>query len=278
MLYTAKSHTGLVRQMNQDSFAVHVIGSWTLAVVADGMGGAAAGEIASQMATEVIVREVESQLTPGNDPTSALRDAIFKANQEIWKKSRSDVDYLGMGTTLVAALYDDETVVLGHVGDSRAYRFTNGQLEQITRDHSLVAELVRRGQITADEALSHPQRNVVTRSLGTSELSDPEIDTLTWTSGDMLLLCTDGLTNCVTSEELSLHLSTLSTLMKGADGGGAHERRAAEETGSPGSSLDVAQKEFDQAAEALVDLTLERGAPDNITLVLTLHRKESEAE
>jgi PPM family protein phosphatase len=251
MLYAAKSHTGLVRQMNQDSYAVHPIGNWTLAVVADGMGGAAAGEIASQMAAEVVVQEVERGLVAGTGPATTLREAIQKANHEIWTKSRSNVDYLGMGTTLVAALYTSDEVVVAHVGDSRAYRFHDGLLEQVTRDHSLVAELVRRGQITEDEALHHPQRNVVTRSLGTSEWSDPEVYELAFAPSDILLLCTDGLTNCVNGEELAQNLAELDK-----------------------DAQVLLQSHIDGIAERLVQLTLDRGAPDNISLILIAHRKE----
>ncbi|QSO49507.1 Stp1/IreP family PP2C-type Ser/Thr phosphatase [Alicyclobacillus mengziensis] len=251
MLYAAKSHTGLVRQMNQDSYAVHPMGNWTFAVVADGMGGAAAGEIASQMAAEVVVREVELGLAAGTEPIPTLRQAIQKANHEIWAKSRSNVDYLGMGTTLVAALYTSEEVIVAHVGDSRAYRFHAGVLEQVTRDHSLVAELVRRGQITEDEAMHHPQKNVVTRSLGTLEWSDPEIYELTFEPGDLVLLCTDGLTNCVTGEELTEHLATI-----------------------PSDTQEAGQSELEGVCDQLVQLTLDRGAPDNITLILIAHRKE----
>ena len=251
MLYAAKSHIGLVRQMNQDSYAVHPTGNWTCAVVADGMGGAAAGEVASQMAAEVVVREVELGLAAGTEPIPTLRQAIQKANHEIWAKSRSNVDYLGMGTTLVAALYTSEEVIVAHVGDSRAYRFHKGVLEQVTRDHSLVAELVRRGQITEDEAMHHPQKNVVTRSLGTLEWSDPEIYELTLEPGDLVLLCTDGLTNCVTGEELTEHLAMV-----------------------PSDTQETAQSELEGVCDQLVQLTLDRGAPDNITLILIAHRKE----
>ncbi|KPV45349.1 Stp1/IreP family PP2C-type Ser/Thr phosphatase [Alicyclobacillus ferrooxydans] len=251
MLYAAKTHIGMVRQMNQDSYRVFKVDNRMVAVVADGMGGAAAGEIASQMAADVVVRDVEARLKAGTDPSTAMREAIQLANREIWSTSRSNVDYLGMGTTLVAALYDQEQVILGHVGDSRAYLFHEGVLAQVTRDHSLVAELVRRGHLTEDEALHHPQRNVVTRSLGTAEWSDPEIDVLAWNDGDMLLLCTDGLSNYVTSEEMTSYLAMLNN-----------------------GEQPVTTERADTVVEGLVKLTLDRGAPDNITLILAVHRKE----
>ncbi len=251
MLYAAKTHIGMVRQMNQDSYRVFKVDNRMVAVVADGMGGAAAGEIASQMAADVVVQDVEARLKAGTDPSTAMREAIQLANREIWSTSRSNVDYLGMGTTLVAALYDQEQVILGHVGDSRAYLFHEGVLAQVTRDHSLVAELVRRGHLTEDEALHHPQRNVVTRSLGTAEWSDPEIDVLAWNDGDMLLLCTDGLSNYVTSEEMTSYLAMLTN-----------------------GEQPVTTERADTVVEGLVKLTLDRGAPDNITLILAVHRKE----
>lgn len=250
MLYAAKSHIGLVRQMNQDSLAVHSeFQPVQLAVVADGMGGASAGEVASRLAIDEVCRFVEQALlTHQGNEEEVLREAVYKANRKIWEAAMEKEDYTGMGTTLVAALFDDEQVTFAHVGDSRGYILQSGELKQVTNDHSLVAELVRRGQLTEEEALHHPQRNIVTRSLGTSEFSYPDIKKVAWQEDDVLMLCTDGLTNLVTQGELTEHLRSLKTAKN--------------------------NQEVEKVANSLIDLALERGGSDNITLVLVFHREE----
>ncbi|MFO2549779.1 Stp1/IreP family PP2C-type Ser/Thr phosphatase [Alicyclobacillus cycloheptanicus] len=247
MLYAARSHIGLVRQMNQDGFAVHTdVLPWRLLIVADGMGGASAGEVASQIAVGEVSRVILSRLPEGHvDPAELLREAIFSANQRIWETAKENPAYVGMGTTIVSVLTDGETLVFAHVGDSRGYLWRNHTLQQVTHDHSLVAELVRRGQLTEEEALVHPQRNIVTRSLGTSENSYPDLDILTWHPGDALLLCSDGLSNLVGSDELSTHLAQAASV--------------------------TSQDEIERIADSLLKLALERGGPDNITLIVAAH-------
>ncbi|GGJ08176.1 protein phosphatase PrpC [Alicyclobacillus cellulosilyticus] len=254
MLYAARSHIGLVRQVNEDGFAVHAdFRPFRLIVVADGMGGASAGEVASKIAVDTVSDYVQSGLrNEGCDPQQLMQEAVFAANQRIWEVAQASEAYLGMGTTIVAALFDDTEVTIGHVGDSRGYLFQDGNLQQVTQDHSLVAELVRRGQITEDEAVRHPQRNIVTRSLGTVAHSYPDVATRRWRPGDVLLLCTDGLTNLVTSSELGDYLRELSGARSEAD--------------------------VDRLADALVQVALDRGGHDNITLVLVVHREEGKAE
>lgn len=250
MLYAAKSHIGLVRQMNQDSFAVHSeFRPFHFVVVADGMGGASAGEVASKLAIDVVSRFVEQALqTHQADEGELLREAVYVANRQIWETAKETDDYAGMGTTVVAALFDSSKVTFAHVGDSRGYLYTFHDLQQVTRDHSLVAELVRRGQLTEAEALHHPQRNIVTRSLGTSASNHPDVAHVNWQDGDVLLLCTDGLTNLVTAGELRDHLGKLT-----------HVRT---------------NSELESVANDLIHLALERGGSDNITLILVLHREE----
>ncbi|GMA49111.1 protein phosphatase [Alicyclobacillus contaminans] len=213
MLYAARSHIGLVRQVNQDSYAVHNdVGPWQLLVVADGMGGASAGEVASRMASEEVSRFVRNEFEAFADrPQELLVGAVHAANRKIWEAAKTTDEYVGMGTTLVAALFNEEQVIFVHVGDSRGYLVRTQVLQQVTKDHSLVAELVRRGQLTEEEAQRHPQRNIVTRSLGTAEQSDPDVEVLAWGPGDVLLLCTDGLTNLVTHQELSNLLAPLAS-------------------------------------------------------------------
>ena len=250
MLYAAKSHIGLVRQMNQDSFAVHSeFRPLHFVVVADGMGGASAGEVASKLAIDVVSRFVEQALqTHQADEEEVLREAVYVANRKIWETAKGTEDYAGMGTTVVAALFDSSKVTFAHVGDSRGYLYSFNELQQVTRDHSLVAELVRRGQLTEEEALHHPQRNIVTRSLGTSELNHPDVAHVNWQDGDVLLLCTDGLTNLVAAVELREHAAKL----------------------SPAST----NAELESVADDLIQLALERGGSDNITVILVLHREE----
>jgi serine/threonine protein phosphatase PrpC len=250
MLFAAKSHIGLVRQMNQDSLAFQMdMEPWKLMVIADGMGGASAGEVASKLAADTVSEVIANELTNGSvEPENLLQSAVHIANRRIWLAANDSEEYVGMGTTLVIALFDDQRINLAHVGDSRAYLYQDNQLRQVTRDHSLVAELVRRGQLTEEEALHHPQRNIVTRSLGTAEYSDPEIDVVAWRHGDILMLCTDGLSNLVTSEEIADSFSTLASAS--------------------------AHRDVEQVADDLIRLGLERGAPDNITLVLVVHREE----
>ncbi len=254
MLYAAKSHIGLVRQSNEDGFAVRSeFQPLKLVVVADGMGGASAGEVASKMAVDSVCRFVEVKL-PGydGDQTELLREAVYVANREVWQASQNTEDYEGMGTTLVAALFDQSKVIFANVGDSRGYLFQSNQLKQITRDHSLVAELVRRGQLTEEEALHHPQRNIVTRSLGTSASSHPDVAVVNWQEGDVLLLCTDGLTNLVKTGELQETLK-----------------------GLPSAAT---PKDLEKAADGLIELALDRGGQDNITLILVLHREGDKGE
>jgi PPM family protein phosphatase len=250
MLFAAKSHIGLVRRMNEDSFAIHTdLNPWRLLVIADGMGGASAGEVASRMAAETVSHVISDQgFDTSSEPESILRDAIQTANQLIWEAANQREEYLGMGTTLVATLCDEYQVVIANIGDSRGYIYQNDALRQVTRDHSLVAELVRRGQLTEEEALRHPQRNYVTRSLGTAPYSDPDIEVISWSAGDVLLLCTDGLSNLVPADELEGHLQSV---------------QCAETV-----------TEVERAADALIRIALERGGPDNITLVLVVHREE----
>lgn len=251
MLFVAKSHIGLVRQINEDVCAVHPeFEPMQLILVADGIGGASAGEVASQLAADAVSRYVHQGLqSNGFDPVTLMRDAVATANSKVWNAAKANEDYEGMGTTLVAALFGERQVVFAHVGDSRGYVFHTNYLRQVTRDHSLVAELVRRGQLTPEEAAHHPQRNVVTRSLGTTNASQVDVDVINWAPGDALLLCTDGLTDLVSESELLAHMNKL-----------------------PAAKT---QQAVEAVADSLIELALERGAPDNITLVLVVHREEA---
>jgi PPM family protein phosphatase len=189
----ALSHPGRKRRHNEDSYVVQP----PLFAVADGMGGAKAGEVASGLAAAA-VQEIE------NDESGEARVAalIEEANRRVFTRASEDRDASGMGTTMTVALVEDDHVAIGHVGDSRAYLIRGGRLEQLTDDHSLVAELVRSGKLSPEEAESHPQRSVITRALGTE--ADVDVDTFSVeaAAGDLFLLCSDGLTTMVADQTI----------------------------------------------------------------------------
>lgn len=233
---------GAVRQQNQDAYAARVLEDGrVIALVCDGMGGARAGSVASSVAVETFTAAVEEALAGGvpeeREPREALlREACRQANERVFRLSLDQPEYEGMGTTLVAALILPGAVCMANIGDSRGYVLENDSIRQVTADHSLVQLLVDRGEITPAQARVHPQKNLITRALGVD--SEVECD-LTWLEpgeGGRLLLCSDGLTN-VLEDETILELSG--------------------REGSP-----------EGLCRALLSLTLERGAPDNVTVVL----------
>jgi serine/threonine protein phosphatase PrpC len=225
---TAVSDAGRTRRRNEDAYVVDP----PLFAVADGMGGAQAGEVASQLAAAVL-RESTGK---DGDPEGRIVALIQEANRQIYERARSDAQASGMGTTVTAAMLADEQVAIGHVGDSRAYRVRGGELEQLTEDHSLVADLMRSGRLTPEEAETHPQRSVITRALGTDPDVDVDTSAVDAEPGDIFLLCSDGLTTMVGDEEILRALA---------------EREALED-----------------AARALVRAANRRGGEDNITIVL----------
>ena len=198
MLAHVISDIGLVRETNEDSY---VCDPPHLFVVADGMGGHVAGEIASKLAVTTVNGYIQEHV--GKDNLEVLlKQAINQANTSIYQMALSKEDFNGMGTTVTALYVDGETMYWGHVGDSRIYLLRNGRLNQITNDHSLVWELVQSGNITKDEAHVHPKRNMLTRAVGTSCLITVDTGFVQWRPGDMVLMCTDGLTNMVSEEEI----------------------------------------------------------------------------
>jgi protein phosphatase len=225
--HAAATDPGRRRRRNEDAYVVQP----PLFAVADGMGGAQAGEIASRIAASVL-RAAGPEA--GEDAVVGL---IQEANRQVYEAAASDEAHAGMGTTMTAALVEGDTVRIGHVGDSRAYRVRDGALEQLTDDHSLVAELVRSGRLSPEEADVHPQRSVITRVLGT----DPEVDVDTFEveaqPGDVFMICSDGLTSMV----------------------------------DDASILDVVERNrssLDRAARALVDAANKGGGEDNITVIV----------
>ena len=223
-----RTDVGRQRSANEDSLFVDP----PLFAVADGMGGAKAGEVASAVAVEAVEAAEES-----NEPVEAqLAGIVRRANRRIYELAAADESRRGMGTTLTLAKVHGDEVSLAHVGDSRAYRMRDGELEQLTRDHSLVAELERSGQITAEAAEHHPQRSIITRALGPEP--DVQVDTYTMAGrdGDLFLICSDGLTSMISDDEVASILRSAPSL--------------------------------EDAADALVRAANQSGGKDNITVIL----------
>jgi serine/threonine protein phosphatase PrpC len=233
----AFSHTGTVRATNEDSYGYCLdAGAF---VVCDGMGGAAAGEIASRLAVDTLIERMCSAERDAHTQ-SVLEDAIEAANRLVYVRSEKDTALHGMGTTLVAAVVVGLRAVIAHVGDSRCYLFRNGELLRQTNDHSLVDEQVRLGQLTQDQADRSPLRNVITRAIGTQKTVAPETSELALELGDLLLLCSDGLTRELSDERIV-------ELLK-------------EMTGN--------NEDTDAISRKLVDAANTAGGRDNITAVL----------
>ena len=194
------SEIGLVRENNED--AIYRDDDKGIYIVADGMGGHKAGERASHLAIETFLASFST-----NGQTEDLPDqlvgAMAKANEAVYKESQAEETKQGMGTTFTCALVQQKRAIIGHVGDSRAYLFRDGTLRQITRDHSYVMEMVKQGKLTLAEAAVHPKRNVITRAVGSKEPLSSDVFFETLRAGDVLLLCSDGLTTMVGEEEIA---------------------------------------------------------------------------
>lgn len=205
MKIVAKTDKGLVRENNQDAYAVGELpGEVAWAVVCDGMGGAAGGNIASALAVKVISDKITSSYNEKMRDSSIknlLDSAITAANIEVYDMAYSRPDLKGMGTTVVAVVVRDNVAHIAHAGDSRAYIVNKDGVEQITVDHSLVQNLVDRGEITKEEAEHHPNKNVITRALGVDKRIDVDFSEVDLQENETLILCTDGLSNCVNRSE-----------------------------------------------------------------------------
>jgi serine/threonine protein phosphatase PrpC len=208
-------HPGCVRPVNEDVVAYVIPGEndpgaarGALALVADGMGGHAAGDVASRIAAETVLRlyyELDGR------PVDVLARCLGAANRAIYERSLSDPDCAGMGTTCTVLAFLDGAAFLAHIGDSRAYLWRDRTLQQISEDHSLVAELVRRGELTAEEAAHSPQRHVIVRALGTAPTSTPSIwrEGIRLLAGDVFVLCSDGLTDLVAESTIGETIARL---------------------------------------------------------------------
>jgi PPM family protein phosphatase len=222
--------TGRRRLRNEDTFVCEP----PLFAVADGMGGARAGEIAAELAATAL-----EEGAGGTRGPNALVELIEEANRRIWERSVADPKTTGMGAVATVALVDDgsETVAIGHVGDSRAYLLREGAIEQLTRDHSLVAELVESGVLTPEEAERHPQRSAITRALGTEPAVEADVFTLDALPGDLFLLCSDGLTDMLSEDQIA-------------------------------AAIETADRDPATAGDALVAAANAEGGEDNITVLL----------
>jgi protein phosphatase len=226
--YAVASDTGRRRLRNEDNYVV----APPLFAVADGMGGAQAGEVASRLAASAL----EGEGSDGLDGLERLDALIQEANRRIYDRATTDPSASGMGTTMTVALVEGMTVAIGHVGDSRAYLVRGETMEQLTEDHSLVNELLKTGKLSEQEAQAHPQRSVITRAVGTDPDVDVDAFTIEGEEGDVFLICSDGLTDMVEDVEI-LEL--------------VHEHR----------------EDLDQAVQALVKAANRVGGDDNITAV-----------
>lgn len=218
--FGSRTDIGCVREHNEDSLIV----TPPLYAVADGMGGHAAGEVASEIAMRTLV-----DLAPTTADTEALAQAVVSANYAVVNAARSK-GRAGMGTTLTAAVLDKERLAIAQVGDSRAYLLHAGSMQQLTRDHSLMADMIEAGELTEEEAKTHPQRSVITRALGSDPDTEPDLYELNVTAGDRLLLCSDGLSSMVSDDEICKTLQRTrdpqrcaSTLVNQAIAAGGHD-------------------------------------------------------
>jgi protein phosphatase len=230
----ARSDVGMRRTANEDAFAIAP--ALGLYLVADGMGGHVAGQIASRLAAESTVEALQKVAERSATLTEKLRYCVAAANHQVHATARAKPELAGMGTTLVALLAGGGRLALAHVGDSRAYLVRGGRIRQLTDDHSLVAELVRRREISPDDAQGHPHRHVLTRALGVRRSVDADLAELTPAAGDVIVLCSDGLTTHVQDPEIA--------------------------------ALVAAEADLDAACARLVGLANARGGDDNVTVAL----------
>jgi protein phosphatase len=236
MKFYSKTHRGNIRENNEDSI---FIGDY-YAVVADGMGGHNAGDVASKLIIESIENAFSEKSSEDITPKD-LKKAISDANKEVWGNAKRNPERKGMGSTVTLAVFKGSKVFIGQVGDSRAYKYSDANLTQITKDHSYVQQLIDEGHITKKEAIKHPKRNVITRAVGAH--IDVEIDffAVDIKPGDVILLCSDGLISCVSDSEIA----------------------------------DILSGDISSASERLVKVALDFGGYDNISVVIAVTEDES---
>ena len=242
MQYWGLTDPGCVRPQNQDAYQVVQLDKNTLlCVVCDGMGGAKSGNVASNLALDVFVGEIQNTWTPGmnQEKTDQMLEAAVKlANFTVFDQAMQFEEFNGMGTTLVAVLIQEQQVTVINVGDSRAYLVSRSGIRCLTKDHSLVQMMVDRGELTPERARTYPGKNYITRAIGTDNLVESDIFHLDVERGDSLLLCTDGLSNLMDDQEI------LFEVVHGVN------------------------KQY--CCQRLLDIAKNRGAPDNVTSILVL--------
>ena len=226
------TNIGCVRTLNEDSYYLPT-SSQRFMAVADGMGGHLAGEVASQMAVRILAENLTGEKTLAEDK---IRHAFMKANHDVYMEAERDQTKHGMGTTMTALWFGQGTLLMAHVGDSRAYRLRDGKITRASVDHSYVEELVRSGIITPEMALHHPQRNIITRSIGPWPRVEVDVERFDYREGDVWLLCTDGLTRYVSDAEMERVLN--------------------------------ASKTWKEKVDELIATVLERGGADNVTVMI----------
>jgi PPM family protein phosphatase len=244
--FSGETHVGMVRAQNED--ALHLPVEERLAIVADGMGGHASGEVASKMAVDTVVdyfkETAEEQILTwpfkvdrqGAADVTRLVTSIKLANLKIHEQAQRDASCKGMGTTIVSALFLDDRIIIGHVGDSRVYRVREGQIKQVTEDHSLINDYIKMKRMTAEEAAAWPHKNVIVRALGMKDSVQVDVHTEQPRLGDCYLLCSDGLSGMITDDQIK--------------------------------RVTAAEGDLDRIAERLISAANEAGGKDNITVVL----------
>lgn len=232
-----KTDPGMVRDNNEDSIMVRP--DLGLAVLADGMGGHQAGEVASAMAIDLVKQFFEnaSQRSGELNYSDIVSDSIMLANSAIFELSKTKPDCAGMGSTVVVTYFDGEKVFVGHVGDSRLYRFRGNELHQVTEDHSLVQELVSRGLLSKEEAIESTNKNLVTRALGIEESVEIDVASENWEEGDLYLICSDGLNDVLRDDAIS-------------------------------EILEANINDLEKALETLIETVNANGGPDNVSIIL----------
>ncbi len=242
MSYFSATDIGLQRKLNEDYYDNYIDSNITLLVVADGMGGHNAGEIASELAVKSFIYYFKENFESCTDITSFLTECVNYSNGIIFEESHNNEELSNMGTTIVSALIFEDYLYILNVGDSRAYMKNSFGFKQVSRDHSLVNDLLLSGTITEEEAKNYGRKNVITKSLGAEDNVEPDITSLEINKGDIVLLCTDGLNSLVTDNEIEEIIS---------------------------KDLSLEERVFE-----LIDLSLGRGGNDNITISLYTHKGE----
>ncbi|MCL2365666.1 MAG: Stp1/IreP family PP2C-type Ser/Thr phosphatase [Oscillospiraceae bacterium] len=236
------THSGKIRQQNQDVFKIFLDEdnkNITVLVVCDGMGGARAGHVASTLAADTFVDHIEKHIEDvrkQKNVATNMTEAVAASNKAVYDKSNENTEFAGMGTTLTAAISTPDGEVVVNVGDSRLYHITSQSIAQITKDHSVVEDMISRGDLTRTEAKRHPNRNLITKALGTNKKEAPDVFFLNLAEGEYLLLCSDGLSNVILDSEILFELQK--------------------------------SRSVKTSCETLVDMALSRGAPDNVTVVI----------